>query len=137
MASARQHLVAGQVPVGVVDPLEVVDVDQQHGQRRTGPQHPAISVSASRCQATALSSPVLASVRAAARSCWCSRLRCSKITGGSATNNSSGLSAQAIATSTPTQISVTSSIRLSWSQSTSAQRACGWAACAATATSPC
>ena len=32
-----QHLVADQVAVAVVDPLEVIDVDQQQGQRCPGP----------------------------------------------------------------------------------------------------
>ena len=48
----------------------------------------ATSASASRCHAVAFSSPVFGSVRAAAASCWCIRLRCSKMTGGSATSRS-------------------------------------------------
>ena len=57
--------------------------------------------SASRCQATALSRPVFGSDWAAARSCWCSRLRWSRMTGGSATTSMTQLNVQAMVTSTP------------------------------------
>ncbi len=93
-----------------------------------------ISASASRCHAAAFSSPVFASVRAAAVSWACMRLRCSSSAGGSATSSSSGLSPQAIVTRIPTQISVRSSTVRSRSQSWSASLPSGSASWAATAT---
>ena len=38
IADHRQHCVSGLVPIGVVDALEVIDVDDRHG-LRTGRRH--------------------------------------------------------------------------------------------------
>ena len=130
-----QHGVAGEVAVGVVDHLEVVDVGEQQRRAARGAAAPGRSrASASPCQAPAFSTPVFGSVRACALSCECSRLRWSRITGGSATTSRMALSAQAIVTRMPTQVSVRSSSIRSRSQSMSASRASGSASQAAIAT---